>query len=127
VFNGQLFGRHAFSWVEGLLLPGDCRHLALNVQYCAVSLGFGCLDIWTSLIVEHKMRFPAFQTVKRESSTKLELTRSGRECLGERNSDTVFGWEVFAIYDSEPEDLPVLRRNSCGHRVLSVAGLRHPA
>jgi hypothetical protein len=43
------------------------------------------------------MRFPAFQQVKRESSAKLELTRSGMECRGECNADTVSRWEVFAI------------------------------
>lgn len=58
---------------------------------------FGCLDIWTSDGDEHKMRFPAFQRVKRESSAKLELTRSGMECRGDCNADTVSRWEVFAM------------------------------
>lgn len=76
-------------------MPGDCRDSVLNVQRCPVWAIFGHSDVWISAGFEHKMRFPAFQQVKRESSTRLELTRSGMECRGERFADTVSGREVF--------------------------------
>ncbi len=43
------------------------------------------------------------------------------------DADTVFRREVFTIYDSEPEDLPALRRTSYDYRVLLIVCLRHPA